>query len=110
MTAPDPHVHLLHIRDCCQRIAECAALRAGGGTPDQILLDAVCRNLEILGEASRKVGTEFRAAHPEIPWREMNDLRNVLIHNYEGADPVIVWGVVEKEIPALLGAVLQILR
>ena len=59
----------------------------------------------MIGEASRKVGAEFRAAHPEIPWREMNDIRNVLIHNYEGADPALVWGIVDREIPTMLAAV-----
>ena len=73
--------------------------------PARILLDAVCRNLEVIGEASRKIGAEFRAAHSGIPWREMNDLRNVLIHNYEGADPALVWGVVDREIPTILAAV-----
>jgi uncharacterized protein with HEPN domain len=69
----------------------------------------VCRNLEILGEASRKIGPEFRAAHPEIPWREMNDLRNVLIHNYEGADVDLVWGIVDRDVPKLLAAIGSIL-
>jgi uncharacterized protein with HEPN domain len=72
--------------------------------PARILLDAVCRNLEVIGEASRKIGVDFRVAHPEIPWREMNDLRNVLIHNYEGADPDMVWGIVDREIPTVLAA------
>jgi len=40
----------------------------------------------------------------------MNDLRNVLIHNYEGADPDMVWGIVEREIPQLLNAVAQLLN
>lgn len=88
---------------------ECAALRDQGTTPTEILLDAVCRNLEILGEASRKIGPAFRAAHPEVPWREMNDLRNVLIHNYEGADAGIVWAIVEREIPQLLVSVEHLL-
>jgi uncharacterized protein with HEPN domain len=70
----------------------------------------VCRNLEILGEASRKIGAEYRLSHPEVPWREMNDLRNVLIHNYDGADEEMVWGVVEKEIPRLLSAVSRLLE
>jgi uncharacterized protein with HEPN domain len=56
-------------------------------------------NLEILGEASRKIGPDFRAAHPQIPWREMSDLRNVLIHNYEGADAEMVWAIAGREIP-----------
>jgi uncharacterized protein with HEPN domain len=105
MAAPEPQIYLLHIRDCCERLRECAALRQQGGMPAHILLDAVCRNLEILGEASRKIGPEFRAAHPEVPRREMSDLRNVLIHNYEGADADMVWGVVEREIPSLAAAV-----
>jgi uncharacterized protein with HEPN domain len=53
----------------------------------------------VLGEASRKLGPEFRSIHPEIPWREMNDLRNVLIHNYDAVDPELVWAIVDREIP-----------
>ncbi len=88
---------------------ECASLRDEGATPIHILLDAACRNLEILGEASRKVGPEFRASHPEIPWREMNDVRNVLIHNYEGADADMVWAIIDREIPQVLAAVRRLL-
>jgi uncharacterized protein with HEPN domain len=105
MPVPDPRIYLLHILDCCRCLAECAALREGGRVPERILLDAVCRNLEVIGEASRKIGAEFRSAHPQIPWRQMNDLRNVLIHNYEGADPEMVWGIVDREIPTVLDAV-----
>ncbi len=105
MPVPDPRIYLRHILDCCERLGECASLRDEGGVSARILLDAACRNLEIIGEASRKIGVEFRTAHPEIPWREMNDLRNVLIHNYEGADPDMVWGIVDREIPAVLAAV-----
>jgi len=74
-----------------------------------ILLSAASRNLEIIGEASRKIGDEFRMAHPEIPWREMNSLRNVLIHNYDGADPDMVWAIAESNIPALLKAINDLL-
>lgn len=109
MVTPDQRVYLLHIRDCCQRVIECAALRNHGTTPAHILLDAACRNLEILGEAARKIGPDFRVAHPQIPWREMSDLRNVLIHNYEGADAEMVWGIAEREIPKVLADVVGLL-
>jgi uncharacterized protein with HEPN domain len=66
----NPRVYLLHMRDCCDRLIECTALQAEGSVPLHVLLDAVCRNLEVLGEASRKLGPEFRTIHPEIPWRE----------------------------------------
>jgi uncharacterized protein with HEPN domain len=105
MKSPDPRVYLLHIRDRCEELAECTKLRAERSVPARILFDAACRNLEIIGEASRKIGPEFRAAHPEVPWRHMNDLRNVLIHHYDGTDTDLIWGIVEHDIPPLLDAV-----
>jgi uncharacterized protein with HEPN domain len=56
----------------------------------------------VLGEASRKVSPDFRLMNSGIPWREMNDLRNVLIHNYDVADAAMIWGIVEREIPQVL--------
>ena len=110
MNPSDPQLYLLHIRDCCEELMRCRSLRAEGGVPPSILFHAVCRNLEIIGEASRKIGPEFRAAHPDIPWTGMNGLRNVLIHNYDGTDPDLVWAVVEREIPSLLTHVQTILE
>jgi uncharacterized protein with HEPN domain len=92
MAAKDPYVYLMHIRDACRSALGYSALRRGPPIPEQVLLDAVCRRLEIIGEASRKIGPEFRQQHPEIPWREMGSLRNVLIHDYEGTDSDVVWG------------------
>jgi len=109
MNSPDPRIYLLHIRDCCAELVQCLTLREQGGVPASILFNAACRNLEIIGEASRKVGADFRTAYPAIPWREMNDLRNVLIHQYEGADADLVWAIVEREIPLLLAAVRDLL-
>ncbi len=68
-------------------------------------LHAAGRNLEIIGEASRKIGPEFRIANPEVPRREMNALRNVLIHNYEAAGRELVWAIVDRDIPPLLETV-----
>ena len=101
MASHNPRVYLLHMRDCCDRLVECAGLRGESAVPARVLLDAVCRNLEVLGEASRKLGPEFWAAYPESPWREMNDLRNVLIHNYDATDADLVWAIVDREIPRL---------
>jgi uncharacterized protein with HEPN domain len=81
MTLRDLQVYLLHIRDCCEELIECRSLREQGTIPGSILFNAVCRNLEIIGEAANKIGPEFRAANPDLPWREMTSLRNVLIHN-----------------------------
>jgi uncharacterized protein with HEPN domain len=75
----------------------------------KILFFATCRALEIIGEASRKVGPEFRAAHPELPWRLVNDLRNVIIHNYDMTDEGVIWQIVERDIPPLLESVRRLL-
>ena len=100
MRSPDPQVYLLHIRDCCEDLKECVTLRERGGLPPSILFNAACRSLEIIGEASSKIGPEFRAAHLDIPWRKMNDLRNVLIHNYAGVDADMIWGIARARHPA----------
>jgi uncharacterized protein with HEPN domain len=97
------------MRDCCDKIIECAGLRGESSVPAQILLDAVYRNLEVLGEASRKLGPEFRASHDGIPRREMNDLRNVLIHNYDATDADLIWAIVDREIPRLRILLLDLL-
>jgi len=67
MTSPDPLVYLLHIRDCCEELIQCGSLRDQESLPVSVLFNAVCRNLEIIGEASRKIGPEFRTAHPGVP-------------------------------------------
>jgi uncharacterized protein with HEPN domain len=91
------------------QIRTCGELRVSGTLPEAVIFDAVCRNIEIIGEAAGKVGPEFREAHPEIPWRQMISARNILIHNYDGIEPAIVWAIVEGSIPTLLHAVLHLL-
>ena len=74
-----------------------------------MVLDAVCRNLEILGEAAAKLDSAFRQAHPEIPWRSIIDTRNILIHAYDQVKPPVLCGIVERDIPDLLVAVRRLL-
>jgi uncharacterized protein with HEPN domain len=66
------------------------------------LCRAICRSLEIVGEASSKIGPDTRAEFPNIPWREMSDIRNKIIHQYFGVDYEIVWNTIKTDIPALL--------
>jgi uncharacterized protein with HEPN domain len=66
--------------------------------------DAVIRNIEIIGEAARQVekhDPEFVKAHPELPWRDMQDMRHKMIHNYFEVDINIVWGTVKDDLPPL---------
>lgn len=68
---------------------------------NKTILKAVVRDLEIIGEAANKVGVEFRNSHPEIPWRDMIDMRNVLIHEYFGVIPETVWKTCRQNLPPL---------
>ena len=65
--------------------------------------DSVLRRLEIIGEAVKHVPKELRASHPEVPWKEMAGLRDVLIHEYFGVKPERIWKVVSKDLPPLKG-------
>lgn len=65
---------------------------------------AVVRQLEIIGEAAKKVSQETRAAHPEIPWKKMAGLRDVLIHAYDTVNMKMVWRLLNEDIPPLIAA------
>lgn len=61
---------------------------------DQRSQDAVIRRLEIIGEAARRVSEETRAKYPDIAWREMTSMRNLVIHEYDIVDLSLVWDTV----------------
>jgi len=63
---------------------------------------AVIRCLEIVGEAANQVTDTFQNHHPELPWSELIGMRNVLIHNYRGIEPTIVWRTLQTSIPELI--------
>lgn len=68
---------------------------------DEVLCRAVVRSIEIIGEASKKIDEEFKAAHPYIEWRKMAGARDKLIHDYFGIDYDIVWDIILTKIPDL---------
>jgi len=72
-------------------------------------LDAVARNLEIIGEAVKNLPPEIRAQHPEVEWRKLAGLRDILIHQYFGIDTEIMWDIIENKLSVVEEHVRRIL-
>jgi len=68
---------------------------------NEMAQDAVIRNIEIIGEATKKISNNLKATYFEIPWREMAGMRDKLIHDYMGVDIDVVWKSIEVDIPEL---------
>lgn len=68
---------------------------------DDMLQAALVRELEIIGEAASKLSEEYRRAHSQVPWREIIDLRNKLIHDYFGVNLEMVWEIYSADLPPL---------
>ena len=77
---------------------------------DRKTVDAVVRNLEVIGEAARHVPEIERERFPELPWSDMADMRNVLIHEYFGVDLTILWMTASIDLPAILPALKRVLE
>jgi len=68
---------------------------------DKKTQDAVVRNLEIIGEAVRSLPEEVKRKKPEIEWRKIADLRNILIHEYFGINVAILWDIIQSKLDGL---------
>ena len=75
---------------------------------DRKSVDAVARNLEIIGEAATRLPEDFKNCHPDIEWHKVVGLRHRIIHEYFGIDLAIVWQILQKDLPSLREALLRI--
>jgi len=106
----DPLVYLKHIQDSIRKIELYTRRGHKEFLHNTMVQDAVIRNLEVIGEAVRNLSGDFKKEHPEIPWRSMSVLRNVLIHEYFGVDLEIVWRVVQRRLPAVKRHIRKLLQ
>ena len=68
---------------------------------DNLVADAIIRNLEILGEAAKNIPEDFKKQHPDIEWKKIAGLRDILAHEYFGVDLAILWDIIETKLPVL---------
>ena len=75
-----------------------------------MIQDAVVRNFEIIGEATKRLSQDLKQAYPDIRWQQITGFRDVLIHNYVRVDLDEVWGIIERDLPSLKAKIKVILQ
>ena len=68
---------------------------------NKMVQDAVIRNFEIIGEATKKVSEDYKQVHFEVPWKAMSGMRDKLIHDYIGVDTSVIWKTIKEDLPPL---------
>ena len=107
----EPRDYLRHILvEADYLIGRSEGLSFESFSSDETLRRAFVRSLEIIGEATKKVPDDFRAAYPAVEWRAMAGMRDVLIHDYFGVDFELVWDVVRNRVPELRDQIVSILK
>ncbi|MDN5940491.1 MAG: DUF86 domain-containing protein [Nitrospira sp.] len=98
----DSRVYLEDILDATRKITSyTGSLSKAAFLGDEKTIDAVVRNLEVIGEAVKKLPEDIRAQHSSVEWKKIAGLRDILIHEYFGLDAEIVWDIVRNKVPAL---------
>ena len=107
----DNLVYVQDIFDCIGQINEYI------GNTDKVtfvnsgmLKDAVIRQFEIIGEASSRLKADFKNKYPDIPWQKTKDLRNLLIHDYDGVDVESLWDFYKNDLPDLKSKIEKLLN
>lgn len=105
----EPSAYFRHIYDCIGRIKSYVQEGREAFFRDTKTQDAVIRNLEVIGQAVKDLGTDqLIASHSSIPWKQIAAARNVLAHHYLGVDITLVWNIVEQHIPQLESAIVEL--
>ena len=98
-----------HVLECIRRIAEDAVSGRESVFASRTLQDAIVRNLQVLCESTQRLDESHKQQHPEIDWRSIASMRNILVHDYFEVDFETVWQIVEKDLAPLQKAMRTIL-
>lgn len=102
-------LHLQHMLDAGEAIIEYTVDGHDAFMEDRRTRDAVVRNLEIIGEAAKRLSQALRDREQQIPWRKIAGLRDIVAHQYDYVDYQEVWNVVEDDLPGFLEEIRRML-
>lgn len=103
-------LYLRHVLDAIERVERYVAVGHAEFMAASHWQDAVIRQLEIIGEAVKRISPEILDRRPDIPWRRIAGMRDVLIHDYMGVDLEAVWRVTQDDLSALRQAIEELLK
>ncbi|MCB5272378.1 MAG: DUF86 domain-containing protein [Candidatus Cloacimonetes bacterium] len=111
MNNRDDFIYVQHILEAIEQIsAYIDGIDKAAFRTDRMRQDAVIRQLEIIGEATKNISADLRNAYPDIPWKDMAGMRDVLIHHYFGVDIGAVWRTATEDAIALEQQISEILQ
>ena len=106
--------HRVYLLDMLKAIEKIERYTYGMGFSDfaknELVQDAVLRNLELIGEAVKNIPEEIKAEYPNVEWRKIAGLRDILIHAYFEVDLEIIWDVIRNKLPQLKSQISNILN
>lgn len=106
----DDKERLKDIAEAIERIEKYTAKGRQAFEKDELIQNWIVRHLQIIGEATRSLSTEYREKHPGVAWSKIIGMRNILVHDYFGIDVDIVWSAVEHDLPVLKQKVGMLLK
>lgn len=106
MTKRNNNLYIKDILDSIDKIEEYVkGLSFEDFTKNKMVIDAVVRNFEIIGEAAKNMPSEVKTKYKKIPWKEMAGMRDKTIHEYFGVDLKIIWKTIKQSLPVLKRAI-----
>lgn len=107
----DPQIYIQDMLECINNIEEdTSGLTTEDFAQKRIVQQAVVRNIEIIGEATQKLPSEFKNHYPTIPWRKIVAMRNKVIHEYFGLKIDVIWRTIQNDLPELKKELEQVLK
>ena len=105
----DDRLYLIHILECIRRIEEYVADDQDRFFQSTLVQDGVLRNLQTLAESAQRLSETIKKNYPEVDWRGLSGLRNILVHDYLGVNLREVWQLLATRLPPLKDTIQRIL-